>query len=139
MCFAKHTLNKHNLGRLGLKPRSGPLITFTLFSCNNYTETERRRRLYLVKPKAKVTVQTPTEECSPPPLFSLSSFCSWFFFCSLLKWPPLGVFHVCSPLGFFLSSLFLLFCITEVCIYSARVPSRVRNKISIKLILFFEV
>ena len=140
MCFAKHTLNKHNLGRLGLKPRSGPLITFTLFSCNNYTETERRRRLYLVKPKAKVTVQTPTEECSPPPLFSLSSLCSWFFFFwfSLVMAPSWG-FSCLFPSRFFLSSLLLLFCITEVCIYSARVPSRVRNKISIKLILFFEV
>jgi len=28
VCFAKHTLNKHNLGRLGLKPRSGPLSFF---------------------------------------------------------------------------------------------------------------
>jgi hypothetical protein len=37
----------------------------------------------MVKPKAKakVTVQAPVEECSPsPPLFSLSSLCSWFFF-----------------------------------------------------------
>jgi hypothetical protein len=31
------------------------------------------------------------------------------------------------------------FAYTEVCIYSIRVPSRVRNKVSIKLILFFEV
>jgi hypothetical protein len=43
------------------------------------------------------------------------------------------------PSKVFLSSLLLLFCITEVCIYSARVPSRVRNKVSIKLILFFGV
>ena len=28
---------------------------------------------------------------------------------------------------------------TEICIYNARVPSRVRNKVSIKLILFFKV
>jgi len=26
VCFAKHTLSKHNLGRLGLKPRLGPLF-----------------------------------------------------------------------------------------------------------------
>jgi len=106
VCFAKHTLNKHNLGRLGLKPRSGPLITFALFSYNNYTETERRRRLYLVKlkakAKAKATVQAPTRECSPPSLLSLSSLCSWFFFfvlsCNGLL---LGFFCVCSPLEFF--------------------------------------
>ena len=30
MCFAKHTLNKYNLGPLGLKPRSGPLYFFGL-------------------------------------------------------------------------------------------------------------
>jgi len=28
VCFAKHILNKHNLGRLGLKPRPGPLFFF---------------------------------------------------------------------------------------------------------------
>jgi len=33
VCFAKHTLNKHNLGRLGLKPRFGPLsFLFFFFS-----------------------------------------------------------------------------------------------------------
>ena len=26
MCFVKHTLSKHTLGRLGLKPRPGPLL-----------------------------------------------------------------------------------------------------------------
>jgi hypothetical protein len=31
------------------------------------------------------------------------------------------------------------FAYTEVCIYSVRVPWRMRNKVSIKLILFFEV
>jgi len=31
------------------------------------------------------------------------------------------------------------FAYTEVCIYSARLPLHVRNKVSIKLILFFEV
>ena len=30
VCFAKHTLSKHNLGRLGLKPRPGPLFFFFL-------------------------------------------------------------------------------------------------------------
>jgi hypothetical protein len=28
---------------------------------------------------------------------------------------------------------------TEICIYSIRVPSHVRNKVSIKVILFFKV
>jgi hypothetical protein len=31
------------------------------------------------------------------------------------------------------------FSYPEICIYSVRVPSRVRNQVSIKLILFFEV
>ena len=31
------------------------------------------------------------------------------------------------------------FAYTKICIYSARVPSRVRNQVSIKLILFFKV
>jgi hypothetical protein len=26
VCFAKHTLSKHNLGRLGLKPKPDPLL-----------------------------------------------------------------------------------------------------------------
>jgi len=30
VCFAKHTFNKHNLGRLGLKPRLDPLF-FSFF------------------------------------------------------------------------------------------------------------
>jgi len=138
VCFAKHTFHKHNLGRLGLKPRSGPLITFTLFSCNNYTET-KRRRLYLVKPKAKITVQAPTGECSPPPLFNLSSLCSCFFFWFFLVMASSRVFCVCPPLGFFfIFSLSPFFAYTEVCIYSARVPSRVRSKVSIKLIFFFK-
>jgi hypothetical protein len=34
---------------------------------------------------------------------------------------------------------FLFFSYPEICIYSARVPSLVRNQVSIKLILFFEV
>jgi hypothetical protein len=29
VCFAKHTLSKHNLGRLGLKPGPGPLFFFS--------------------------------------------------------------------------------------------------------------
>ena len=139
MCLAKHTLNKYNLGQLGLKPRSGPLIIFALFSCNNYTETKRRRRLYLAKAKAKVTVQAPIGECSLPPLFSLSSLCSWvFFFVLSCNGHLLGFFCVCPPLGFF----YLLSppcAYTDICIYSVRVPSRVRNQVSIKLILFFEV
>jgi hypothetical protein len=28
VCFAKHTLSKHNLSQLGLKPRLGPLFFF---------------------------------------------------------------------------------------------------------------
>ena len=38
-------------------------------------------------------------------------------------------------------SLFLLlpYRSSKICIYSARVPLRVRNQVSIKLILFFEV
>jgi len=28
VCFAKHTFSKHNLSRLGLKPRLGPLFFF---------------------------------------------------------------------------------------------------------------
>jgi len=31
VCFAKHTLSKHNLGRLGLRPRPGPLFFFNFF------------------------------------------------------------------------------------------------------------
>jgi hypothetical protein len=103
VCFAKHTPNKHNLGQLGLKPRSGPLITFALFYCNNYTETERRRRLYLVKPK--VTVQAPTGECSPPPLFSFSSLCSCFFFFLVLSCNGLLLGFLCL----FPSRVFVIF------------------------------
>jgi hypothetical protein len=53
-----------------------------------------------------------------------------------------------SPLffSFVFFSLFFLYVVsppfcayTEICIYSVRVPSLVRNKVSIKLILFFEV
>ena len=32
MCFAKHTLSKHNLGRLGLKPRPDPLFFFSFWA-----------------------------------------------------------------------------------------------------------
>jgi hypothetical protein len=71
----------------------------------------------------------------PPPFFSFLSL-FYLFFCRFLvmlfSWGFLR-------LGVFFSNLLFLFCITEVCIYSVRVPSRVRNKISIKLILFFEV
>jgi len=110
-----------------------------------------QERLYLVKLKAKVKVivQAPAEECSPsPPFFSLSSLCSWFFFCSLLCFLTSVVFLVFLPCFFSLFFFFFLFfypyhpplcAYIEIYIYSARVPSRVRNKVSIKLILFFEV
>ena len=35
MCFAKHTLSKHNLSQLGLKPRLGPLFFFFLFGAGS--------------------------------------------------------------------------------------------------------
>ena len=31
VCFAEHTLSKHNLGRMGLKPRPGPILFLLLF------------------------------------------------------------------------------------------------------------
>jgi hypothetical protein len=49
----------------------------------------------------------------------------------------LGFFFLCR-LGF-LSNHPPFFLPPEICIYSARVPSLVRNQVSIKLILFFEV
>jgi hypothetical protein len=43
-------------------------------------------------------------------------------------------------LGFFFNRPPLFFpAYIEICIYSARVPSRVKNQVSIKLIFFFEV
>jgi len=44
--------------------------------------------------------------------------------------------YVFSPFFF---SVFPFFFSSEICIYSVRVFSRVRNQVSIKLILFFEV
>jgi len=32
VCFVKHTLSKHNLGRLGLKPRPDPLFFFSFWA-----------------------------------------------------------------------------------------------------------
>jgi hypothetical protein len=48
---------------------------------------------------------------------------------------------VVGKTGIIPSVFVFLFCFayTEVCIYNVKVPSRVRNKVSIKLILFFEV
>jgi hypothetical protein len=72
------------------------------------------------------------------PFFFVNVFFFVGFLVMVFSWGFLYffVFFLC----FFLYIVSPLFCAyTEICIYSARVPSRVRNKVSIKLILFFEV
>jgi hypothetical protein len=138
VCFAKHTLNKHNLGRLGLKPKSDPLsfffsflffffwAEFALFSCNNYTETERRRRLYLVKPKAKVTVQHRLENAllfllflvSPP--FVLGFLFLGYLLCfltSVVSPVFLLCFFLCFSPSFFFFVFFSISSTPSMCIH----------------------
>ena len=72
--------------------------------------------------------------------FSLSfSLFSLFFFCSIFPNDLLSRFLLlASSQGFFFLSPFSC-AYPEICIYSERVSSRMRNKVSIKLIFFFEV
>jgi hypothetical protein len=59
--------------------------------------------------------------------FSCNGLLGFFFFFSWLLPPRVS----CNGPSFC--------ACTGICIYSTRIPSRVRNKVSIKLILFFEV
>jgi hypothetical protein len=195
MCFTKHTLNKHNLGRLGLKPRSGPLSFFfwgglglaqptwvgldpawslapsqwpgwaagtrgsthacTAWCKGNYLRTIFVQQLHRNKEKKKTLpseAEGESEGNSAGTGWRMLSFSSSFqsllplflvFFCSLLCFLTFvvsPVFLLCffSPF-FFLYIISPLCAYTEICIYSVRVPSCVRNKVSIKLILFFEI
>ena len=70
---------------------------------------------------------------SPP-----SSFFIYFIFLSF-RVSGNGLLLGSLLLGFLSNRPLLLFSYPKICIYSARVPSRVRNQVSIKLILFFEV
>jgi hypothetical protein len=71
------------------------------------------------------------------PFFFFNCLLFLFFFYRFLVMVFSWVFFLCR-LGF-LSNHPPFFLPPEICIYSARVPSLVRNQVSIKLILFFEV
>jgi hypothetical protein len=60
-----------------------------------------------------------------PSLFFYGNVSLFFFFVGFLVMTSLKVFSHSTSF--------------KICIYSARVPSHVRNQVSIKLILFFEV
>jgi len=86
------------------------------------------------------------------PLFLALFWVDFFFVQGWKWWQGWSLIPVClSPLLsgyiFFLCLCSVLLCLfpppfgllLDICIYSARVPSLVRNQVSIKLILFFEV
>jgi lipopolysaccharide export LptBFGC system permease protein LptF len=74
-----------------------------------------------------------------PPVFVCSQFaCVFFFYLFLVMVFSWVFFFFLCRLGF-LSNHPPPFLPPEICIYSARVPSLVKNQVSIKLILFFEV
>jgi hypothetical protein len=140
VCFAKHTLNKHNLGRLGLKPKSDPLSFLFFFSCLfflGWVRTFFLQQLHRNREKKKTLPSeaegegnsaAPAGECSPfPPLFSLSSLCSWFFvfrlsplfsnFCRLPCFSPL-FFSLFFSFVFFLC--FFLYIVYPLYVYTLR-------------------
>jgi hypothetical protein len=72
--------------------------------------------------------------------FAASFFCKCLFLFFIFFKFLIMVFWVSPFLGFLSNCLlFSFFSYPEICIYSVRVLSRVRNQVSIKLILLFEV